>query len=124
MNLVDNKSHGNFLSGQLVDSVRSTICFIILSTTSILNSSLVNQEIGYAQGKGLKTILLVSTKLKNELHDIKSHLTIMEFTEDDFMQKCFSIADMAIKISEIMEEPIDFEAFLDFYAKTKDSSLP
>ncbi|MFZ1077045.1 MAG: toll/interleukin-1 receptor domain-containing protein [Nitrosotalea sp.] len=112
-------SHGNFISTELKDMIRSSICFIAILTSNLLNSSLLNQEIGYAQGKGLRVILVVNAKLKDEIQDIKTKLTVIEFNEDDFRQQCVSVANKVAKISEILDEPIDFESFLDFYTKDK-----
>jgi hypothetical protein len=109
----------NFISTELKDMIRSSICFIAILTSNLLNSSLLNQEIGYAQGKGLRVILVVNVKLKDEIQDIKTKLTVIEFNEDDFRQQCVSVSNKVAKIAEILDEPIDFESFLDFYTKNK-----
>lgn len=117
--LVDMKSNGNFMSTELKEMIRSSVCFVLISTSSFINSSLVNQEIGYAQGKGLTIMLLINTRLKSELQDIKTKLTVIEFNNDDFRQQCFIVADKVAKTVEILDEPIDFESFLDFYTNSK-----
>ncbi|MGB9003073.1 MAG: toll/interleukin-1 receptor domain-containing protein [Nitrosotalea sp.] len=117
--IADGDSYGNFISTELKDMIRSSICFIAILTSNLLNSSLLNQEIGYAQGKGLRVILVVNVKLKDEIQDIKTKLTVIEFNEDDFRQQCVSVSNKVAKIAEILDEPIDFESFLDFYTKNK-----
>ncbi|MHB8602024.1 MAG: toll/interleukin-1 receptor domain-containing protein [Nitrosotalea sp.] len=116
--LVDNESHGNFISTEIKETIRSSVCFILIATSNFINSSLINQEIGYAQGKGLKVILLVSTGLKNILQDVNTKLIVVEFNEGDFRQKCILVANKVAETVEILDEPIDFEAFLDSYTKT------
>ena len=116
--LVDNESHGNFISTEIKEIIRSSVCFILVATSNFINSSLINQEIGYAQGKGMKVILLVSTGL-NILHDVNAKLIVVEFNEDDFRQKCILVADKVAETVEILDEPIDFDAFLDSYTKTR-----
>ncbi len=117
-NVVANNSQGSFISNDLKDMIRSSICFVTILTSNFLNSSLINQEIGYAQGKGLKVILLINTTLKDKLQDFDTKLTVMEFNEDDFKQTCFSVTDQIIKITEILDESIDLESFLEFYTKS------
>jgi hypothetical protein len=114
--------HGNFISSELKDMIRSSICFIAILTSNLLNSSLLNQEIGYAQGKGLRVILVVNAKLKDEIQNIKTKLTVIEFNEGDFRQQCVFVANEVAKIAEILDEPIDLESFLDFYTKGKTKS--
>ena len=117
--VIDN-SHSNFISSELKDMIRSSICFIAILTSKLLASGLFNQEIGYAQGKGLHIILFVDSKLKNDgIHDIPTKLTVVEFNEDNFIQQCLSVAEKVSKVAEILDEPIDFESFLDFYTKSK-----
>lgn len=115
--MVSDDSRSNFISSELKDMIRLSICFIAIFTSNLLNSSLLNQEIGYAQGKGLKVILVVNAKLKDEIKEIKTKLTVIEFNEQDYRQQCISVSDRVAKIAEIMDAPIDFESFLDFYTK-------
>lgn len=117
--LVDNESHGNFISTEIKETIRSSVCFVLISTTNFINSSLINQEMGYAQGKGLQVILLVSIGLKDILQDINTKIIVVEFNEDDFKQQCILVANKVADTVEILDEPIDFEAFLDFYTKTR-----
>ncbi|MDE1765337.1 MAG: toll/interleukin-1 receptor domain-containing protein [Thaumarchaeota archaeon] len=117
--LVDVESHDSFLSSELKDMIRSSVCFIAILTSKLLVSSLFNQEIGYAQGKGLRVILVVNTSLKNDVQNIKTKLSIIEFNENDFKQSCLLVTDKVSKITEILDEPIDFESFLDFYTESK-----
>ncbi|MGI0047044.1 MAG: TIR domain-containing protein [Nitrosotalea sp.] len=122
IHLADSGSHGNFISEDVKDMIRLSICFIAVITSNFLNSSLINQEIGYAQGKGLKVILFISTKSKNEIQDIDKKLTVVEFNEDNFRQQCLTVADKVAKMVEILDEPVDFASFLDFYAKMETKS--
>ena len=115
--LMNNESHGSFISTEIKETMSSSVCFVLISTTNFINSSLINQEIGYAQGKGLQIILLVSTGLKDILQDINTKLMVIEFNEDDFRQQCILVTNKVAEIVEIMDEPIDLEAFLDYYAK-------
>lgn len=117
--MVSDDSRGNFISSELKDMIRLSICFIAIFTSNLLNSSLLNQEIGYAQGKGLRVILVVNAKLKDEIQEITTKLTVIEFNEQDYKQQCISVSDRVAKIAEIMDTPIDFESFLDFYTKDK-----
>ncbi len=116
---VNNELYGKFISTDLKEMIRSSVCFVAIFTSNFINSSLANQEIGYAQGKGLKVILLVDAILKNEIQDVDKKLTVIEFNKDDFREQFFSVADKVAKIAEILEEPIDFESFLEFYSKSK-----
>ncbi len=118
-NLIDIESHGNFISTEIKDLIRSSICFIAIFSSNLLNSRLVNQVMGFAQGKGLKIILLVSSKIKDELQDVQKNLIVMEFNEENFRQQCSSVADRVGKIAEILDEPVDVESFLDFYTRNK-----
>jgi hypothetical protein len=76
---------------------------------------LTGQEIGYAQGIGLDIILLVNSKLKNKLGDVPKQLTVIEFDNDNFKQKCLLVALQVKKLTENFEKPIDVKAFLDEY---------
>lgn len=117
--LVDNESHGNFISTEIKEIIRSSVCFILIATSNFINSSLINQEIGYALGKGMKVILLVSIGLKNIFQDVNTKLIVVEFNDDDFRQKCILVANKVAETVEILDEPIDFDAFLDSYTKTR-----
>ncbi len=115
--LIDNESHGSFISTEIKQTISSSVCFVLISTTNFINSSLINQEIGYSQGKGLQVILLVSTGLKDILQDVNTKIIVIEFNKDDFRQQCILVANKVAETVEILDEPIDFEAFLDFYTK-------
>ncbi len=117
--LVYSELQGNFISSEFKEIVRSSICLILITDAEIINSSAINQGIGYAQGKGLNLILLTNTDLENKFVDIPKQITVMRFNEDSFKKQCFSIVTKIEQISEIMEEPIDVDAFLDLYARTK-----
>ncbi len=112
----NSESYGNFIFDEIKDMIRLSICFIAVLTSDFLNSSLINQEIGYAQGKGLKVILIVNDNLE-EIQSIKTKLTVIEFNENNFRQQCAVVVDKVIKMAEILDEPVDFEAFLDFYSR-------
>ncbi|WP_165776500.1 toll/interleukin-1 receptor domain-containing protein [Candidatus Nitrosotalea bavarica] len=117
--LVDNESHGSFISTHIKETISSSVCFVLISTTNFINSSLINQEIGYAQGKGLQSILLVSAGLLNDVQDVNAKIIVIEFNEDNFRQQCILVANRAEEMAEILDEPIDLEAFLDFYTKLR-----
>jgi len=118
--LIDVESTGNFISSELKDIIRSSVYFVLISTSDFINSSLINQEIGYAQGKGLKIIFLVNTGLKDILlQDPTVKLNVIEFNEDNFRQQCILVANNVSETVGILDEPIDLDAFLDFYTKIK-----
>ena len=115
--MVDGKSCGNFISPELRDMLRLSVYFVLVSASNFIDSSLINQEIGYAQGKGLRIMLLIRSGLKDTL-GINTKLNVIEFDEDNFRQQCTVVANKVIETVKILDEPIDLDAFLDFYTKT------
>lgn len=115
--MVDSESCGNFISPELRDMLRMSVYFVLVSASNFINSSLINQEIGYAQGKGLRIMLLIPTELKDAL-GINTKLNIIEFDETNFRQQCTLVANNVIETVRILDEPLDLDAFLDFYTKT------
>ena len=62
-------------------------------------------------------MLLIRTGLKDTL-GINTKLNVIEFDEANFRQHCTLVANKVIETVRILDEPIDLDAFLDFYTKT------
>jgi hypothetical protein len=45
---------------------------------------------------------------------------VVEFDQTNFERQCKELAKQIMVIPKNFEEPIDLEAFLDFYTKTKE----